>query len=531
MGIFSTDMLSQVRNLMSRRRPERATSVDEPHGDATASEYGIGMAAPEDGYRPVSEFDGKMLEALFTEAGGGMGGGGNLEMESDGHRQGEGTRNWGANYNAAASAVAALDVRTLATRSAMAIGVASGDFSADGLFDQDNADGWSELLQSAGAAHEGAGFQAGFFSQSDSGWLAEIQADNQFPNLRGRGLLPDLTDAIEGNDGLRQRVADFVASGQGGTDAGFLTAVEREVTGILYGWAGLDDGSATDAEPEMRQAQFLDSYFGTRTSVGIAEVLPPETISDLFNEVRDAAILKLAGQGPVSGLFRDLAYDAGADRLTGSAAMDRGALTAFGSSAATLGPEGEAGAWQALADLTHGFESVLGSSGALPTRFAAVRERGADLAGRVGEGLRTLGIDPGSLKVKLPGLDGDEDGEKNGEEGFESADAGDAGSFSADEASETFTAPDWTEEPDTGVSTLDWNTHAARQDWSALPGGTTGGTEYGTLFDDYAIGTSSLSQGYGQNGVQQQSADLFQMPVVTGFSIFECFLQPAFQVA
>jgi hypothetical protein len=532
MGIFSTDMLSQVRNLMSRRRPERATSADMPHSDAAASEYGIGVAVPEDGYRPVSEFDGKMLEALFTEAGGGMGGGGNLEMEADARRNGgEGTRNWGANYNAAASAVASVDVRTLATRSAMAIGVASGDFSADGLFDQDNADGWSELLQSAGAAHEGAGFAAGFSDQSGSDWLEEVQADSSFPNLRGHGLLPDLTDAIEGNDGLRQRVADFVTSGQGGTDAGFLTAVEREVTSILYGWAGLDDGGATDAGPEMRQARFLDSYFGTQTSVGIAEVLPPEAISDMFNEVRDAAILKLAGQGPVAGLFRDLAYDAGTDRLTGSAAMDRGTLNAFGSSAATLGPEREAGAWQALADLTHGFESVLGSTGALPTLFAAVCERGAGLAGRVGEGLRTLGIDPGSLKVKLPGLDGDEDGEENGEDGFESGDAGDAGSFQADEASESFTtAPDWAEEPDTGVSTLDWNTHAARQDWSALPGGATGGMGFGNLFDDYAVGASSPSQGYGQNSAQQQGADLFQMPVITGFSIFDCLLPPAFQV-
>ena len=119
---------------------------------------------------------------------------------------------------------------------------------------------------------------------------------------------------IELNDGLRQRVADFVASGQGGTDAGFLAAVEREVTGILYGWAGLDgDGAARMAGAGAMQAKFLDSYFGNQAGVGIAEVLPPEAISDMFNEVRDTAILKLAGQGPMAGLFRDLAYDADAD--------------------------------------------------------------------------------------------------------------------------------------------------------------------------------------------------------------------------
>ena len=54
----------------------------------------------------------------------------------------------------------------------------------------------------------------------------------------------------------------------------------------------------------------------------------------------------------------------------GSAAMDRSALNAFGNSAATLGPEGEAGAWRALADLTYGFESVVGSAGAdAPSRL------------------------------------------------------------------------------------------------------------------------------------------------------------------
>ncbi len=195
------------------------------------------------------------MEALFTEAGGGMGGGGDLELEADDRRHGgEGSRNWGANYGAAASAVSGLDVRTLATRAVMGIGVASGDFSADGLFDEDNADGWSELLQSGDAAREGYGFEAGFSDEPDDDWLAELRDGQQFPNLRGHGLLPDLSGAVELNDGLRQQVADFVASGQGGTDAGFLAAVEREVTGILYGWAGLDGDGATDAGGRTRDA-------------------------------------------------------------------------------------------------------------------------------------------------------------------------------------------------------------------------------------------------------------------------------------
>jgi hypothetical protein len=266
--------------------------------------------------------------------------------------------------------------------------------------------------------------------------------------------------------------------------------------------------------------------------------LPPEAISEMFNEVRDTAILKLAGQGPMAGLFRGLAYDADADSLTGSAAMNRSALNAFGSSAATLGPEGEAGAWQALAALTHGFESVVGAAGALTTLFTAACGRSAQLASQVGEGMRTLGINPGNLKVKLPGLDDDSEEGKEGDDGegdFESADAGDAGLPSGDEVSvpdmAPETAPDWVAEQDATASNLDWNTYAARQTWDALPGGTTGGSAFGNLFDDYAVGASSQSPDYAQSSFSQQATDLFQMPRVTGFSIFDCFTQPDYAVA
>jgi hypothetical protein len=424
-------------------------------------------------------------------------------------------------------------VRTLATRAVMGIAVASGDFSADGLFDEDTADGWSELLQSDDAGRDGFGFEAGFSDQLGADWLAELRDGQQFPNLRGHGLLPDLTGAVELDDGLRQRVTDFVASGQGGTDAGFLAAVEREVTGILFGWAGLDgaaDAGAGSGASAM-QAKFLDSYFGNQAGIGIAEVLPPEAISDMFNEVRDTAILKLAGQGPMAGLFRDLAYDADADSLTGSATMNRSALNAFGNSAATLGPEGEAGAWKALADLTHGFESVVGSTGALSTLFAAACGRGAQLAGRVGEGMRALGIDPGSLKIKLPGLeDDDEKGDseegEGGQDGFESGDADDAEAPSADDVPSPYQISDWAEEPETGASTLDWDTRNARLDWADLPGGTSGNPAFGSLFDDYAVSSSSQSQDYGRNSFQPQGLDLFQMPIITGFSILDCLVQP-----
>jgi len=527
MGVFSANARSQFRDFFTGRRPVQAAPSEGLREECDAHpEQAVGLSMPEDGFRPVSEFDGKTLEAMFTEAGGGAGGGGGgLELEeSAGRKGGEGVRNWSADYAAAASAVAGLDVRTLATRAAMAIGVATGDFSANGLFDQDNADGWTELLQNAGAVREGHGFEAGVSSGDAADWTAGLDGGTEFPNLRGHGLLPDLSDAIETNDALRQQVADFVASGQGGTDAGFLAVVEREVTGILYGWAGLD-GAAGDAG-EMR-ARFLDSYFGTSSGVGIGEVLPPEAISEMFGEVRDAAMLKLAGQGPVAGLFRDLAYDASADRLTGSAAINRVTLNAFGSSAATLGPDGEAGAWRALADLTHGFESVLGSAGSLPTLFAAVCGRGAELAGRVGEGMRTLGIDPGSLKVKLPGLEEENEG---GEEKTDSADAEDAGASTDFADAAPNGAFDGMEEaPVTAASTLDWDVYSASRDWTALPGGSDSAQGFGSLFDDYAAG-SSRSRNSGDASFERQGADLFQMPAITGFSIFDCFAQPCFAV-
>ena len=278
------------------------------------------------------------------------------------------------------------------------------------------------------------------------------------------------------------------------------------------------------------RAQFLDSYFGTSSGVGICG--SPAAGSDfrMFNEVRDTAILKLAGQGPVAGLFRDLAYDADADSLTGSAAMDRGTLTAFGSSAATLGPEGEAGAWQALADLTHGFESVLGSAGALPTLFAAVCGRGAELAGRVGEGMRTLGIDPGSLKVKLPGLDGEsEEGDsEEGEDGVKSADAGRRRS-----PIRLMMLPRPTDfrvhgrrSRTTGASTLDWNIHAARRTGRmrrAAPPAIQPLATCSTIMRSVHRPNCRIT---GRDSFSRQGTDLFQMPMITGFSIFDCFAQP-----
>ena len=91
---------------------------------------------PEDGFRPVSEFDGKMLEAMFTEAGGGMGGGGDLELEAM-PPEGRGRfpqlgrqlrrRRIGGRRSRRADPGDPLG---------HGIGVATGDFSADGLFDR-----------------------------------------------------------------------------------------------------------------------------------------------------------------------------------------------------------------------------------------------------------------------------------------------------------------------------------------------------------------------------------------------------------
>ena len=96
MGVFSANTRNQVRNFFTGRRSESAVSSEMLHGEEADSEHKVGLTLPESDFRPVSEFDGKMMEALFTEAGGGKGGGGDLELESEDRRNGgERSRNWG----------------------------------------------------------------------------------------------------------------------------------------------------------------------------------------------------------------------------------------------------------------------------------------------------------------------------------------------------------------------------------------------------------------------------------------------------
>jgi hypothetical protein len=140
--------------------------------------------------------------------------------------------------------------------------------------------------------------------------------------------------------------------------------------------------------------------------------------------------------------------------------------------------------------------------------------------------MRTLGIDPGSLKVKLPGLEGEGEEGEDRQDGVESANADDAGMPSADEIPQPYQTSDWAGEPDTGASTLDWNIQAARMDWADTPGGTAGGSTFGNLFNDYSVNSSSQTENYGWNSSQRQGIDLFQMPMITGISIFDCLAQP-----
>ena len=110
MGVFSANTRSQFRNFFAGRRSDGVASSETRHSDGESGFWKHHRPDhPEEGFRPVSEFDGKTMEALFTEAGGGMWGGGDIELEADDRRQGrEGSRNWGANYGAAASAVSGL---------------------------------------------------------------------------------------------------------------------------------------------------------------------------------------------------------------------------------------------------------------------------------------------------------------------------------------------------------------------------------------------------------------------------------------
>ncbi|WP_158044466.1 hypothetical protein [Skermanella pratensis] len=484
-------LLSSLAHIRLPRLPgfHRSRRAQAAHPDGrddapeTCSADPIGRG---EGFRDMGEFGGDVLEALIAEAGGGGGVGGDLEFDSDVRRQGTGAEasrsDWGPDYGAAGSAVAALDVRTLATRMAMALGGDPG--VGDGFFDADSADGWSDLLQGdagpAGGMRFGGG-GAGVGAVEDGAEPVPARR-GALPTLRGRGCLPDLGDALAADPGLRDRAAAFSTAGAAGTDTGLLTALEDRVTGVLYGWAGLEasPGHGSDG----REAAFLEKYFGADAAGGITEALSPDAISEVFDQVRDAAILKLTGQGCLSGLFRNLAYDPKADRLIGSAVIDHDGLAAFGGSAANLGPDGEAGAWQTLAALTRGFEAALGEADALPSLLTAVRDRGADLAGRVGQGLRTLGIDVDSVKLKLPG--GDEETDAAELQSHEVA----PGRQDAEETTET----------------LDWGRHDARQDWSGA-----GADHSGERHDAGAFTT------------HHAMPDMFAF---TGMPIFDCFFQP-----
>jgi hypothetical protein len=142
--------------------------------------------------------------------------------------------------------------------------------------------------------------------------------------------------------------------------------------------------------------------------------------------------------------------------------------------------------------------------------------------------MRTLGIDPGSLKVKLPGVEEESEG---GEEETGSADTGDAGASTDFADAAPNGAFDGTDEaPATAALTLDWDVYPASRDWAALPGGSDNSQGFGSLFDDYAAGPSR-PRNSGDASFERQGADLFQMPAITGFSIFDCFAQPCFAVA
>ena len=489
MSIFSS--LSHIRlprppgpfrfRRLGTARPDGGDEVPET-GSVDPLQVGRGEI-----FHEAGEFGGDVLEALIAEAGGGGGGGGDLEFDRDIRRQGAGAetgpRDWGPDYGAAGSAVSGLDARTLAIRMTMAFGVADGDFGGgDAFFDADGADGWSDLLQGDGAPAGGARFGGGGtgIEAAEQSGLPHSAGRGALPTLPGRGCLPDLGDALAANPGLRDRAAAFSASGTAGADARLLTALEHEVTGVLYGWAGLD------AVPgDGREAAFLEKYFGAHAAGGIAEALSPDAISEVFGQVRDAAILKLTGQGCLSGLFRDLAYDPKADRLTGSAVIDHDGLAAFGGSAAALGPEGEAGAWQALAALARGFEDALGEADSLTSLMAAVLDLGADLAGRVGQGLRTLGIDVDSVRLKLPGGGEEETAETSSEE---------SGGGPLEAAEITGTA-----------ESLDWSRHDACRDWSEL-GAAHSGERHDAAF-----------------GFQPALPDMFAF---AGMPIFDCLFQP-----
>ncbi len=130
--------------------------------------------------------------------------------------------------------------------------------------------------------------------------------------------------------------------------------------------------------------------------------------------------------------------------------------------------------------------------------------------------MRVFGIDPGGLKVKLPGS------EDAGEEGGSAEDDGSGTELGSTGAGDADPAPDG------NASASNRDACDASQDWSALPGGSGTSQGFGGLFGDYPADRSQSRDSI-SDGFQWQSAALFQIPSIAGFSIFDSFGQPEFQ--
>ena len=163
MGVFSANTRSQFRNFFSGRRSEQCCIVRRHSGEECDAhpEHAVGLTGTEGRVPSGIGVRRKMLEAMFTEAGGGTGGGGGLELEAmppamAGKAPATGAPTTAPPHRRSRPSTCGPWRPARPWRS----GWQRGDFSADGLFDEDNADGWSELLQSSGAAREGSRFRS-----------------------------------------------------------------------------------------------------------------------------------------------------------------------------------------------------------------------------------------------------------------------------------------------------------------------------------------------------------------------------------